>query len=155
MPNIKPVALQTGHISNAETEARRLAEEKLKGGEEITLMPPKELSESGKVLYNRIISLLPKGFLSGGDTFTVGIVAEALDRMQYCQSKLNQSGLFDIEGNESEAVKTYERYAKIYDKFSSKIGLSPKDRASLAVLVLNDKENQEDPLLKILRGDDG
>lgn len=154
MPNIKPVALQTGHISNAETEARRLAEEKLKGNADITLCPPIELSESGKDLYTRIISLLPKGFLSGGDTFTVGIVAEALDRMQCCQFRINTDGLFDLEGYESEAVKTYERYAKIYDKFSSKIGLSPKDRASLAVLVLSDKTNQEDPLLKILRGDD-
>jgi len=155
MPNIKPVALQTGHISNAETEARRVAEEKLKGRAEISLTPPKDLSVNGKELYKSIVSLLPSGFLSAGDIFTVGIVAEALDRMQRCQSEINSNGLFDLERKEVEAVKTYERYAKIFDKFSAKIGLSPKDRASLAVLILSDKDNKEDPLLKILRGEDG
>ena len=155
MPNIKPVALQTGHIKNKDTKARKEAEDKLKGSKEIRLTPPKDLSTNGKKLYKSIVSLLPSGFLSAGDVFTVGIVAEALDRMQRCQSEINSNGLFDDEGKEVEAAKTYERYSKIFDKFSAKIGLSPKDRASLAILNINDKDNQEDPLLKILRGEDG
>lgn len=155
MANIKPAALQTGHISNEDIKARKGAEDKLKGTSAISIVPPKELSANGKELYGSIVSLLPEGFLNGGDTFVVGIVAESLDRMQTCQSVINSGGLFDKEGFEQDAVKTYERYSKIYDKFSAKIGLSPKDRASLAVLVLNDKANQEDPLLKVMRGEDG
>jgi P27 family predicted phage terminase small subunit len=154
MANIKPAELQTGHLSNEEIIARKEAEQKLKGNTQIDIKPPKELSTNGKRLYKKIISLLPNGFLNGGDTFVVNIVAESLDRMQECQIKINTDGMFDERGNESQAVKTYERYSKIFEKFSQKLGLSPKDRASLAVLVLNDKENQEDPLLKVLRGDD-
>lgn len=154
MPNIKPVALQTGHISNEAMKARTEVEEKLKGGQEINLVPPNDLSENGKALYESIISLLPSGFLCGGDTFTVGIVAESLDRMQKCQSKINTYGLFTDEGKENEAARTYERYAKIYDKFSAKIGLSPKDRAALAAIIIADKENQDDELIKALKGDD-
>ncbi|SHN04297.1 phage terminase, small subunit, putative, P27 family [Anaerosporobacter mobilis DSM 15930] len=154
MPNIKPIALATGHISNEEIRERQETEEKLKGNTTIDVKPPKELSANGKKLYKHIISLLPNGFLSGGDTFVVGIVAESLDRMQKCQIKLNKDGLFDEDGTENQAVRTYEKYSKIFEKFSAKLGLSPKDRASLAVLVINDKDNQEDQLLKILKGDD-
>lgn len=154
MPNIKPTALATGHISNDEKIERQETEEKLKGNTTIDVKPPKELSTNGKKLYKYIISLLPNGFLNGGDTFVVGIVAESLDRMQKCQNKINKDGLFDEDGAENQAVRTYEKYSKIFEKFSAKLGLSPKDRASLAVLVINDKDNQEDQLLKILKGDD-
>lgn len=153
MPNIKPIALSSGHISNEEIRARQETEEKLKGNIPIEIKPPKDLSTNGKKLYKHIISLLPNGFLNGGDTYCVCIVAEALDRMQSCQARLNTDGLFTGDGQENQAVRTYEKYSKIFEKFSSKLGLSPKDRAGLAVLNLNEKENQEDPLLKILRGD--
>ncbi len=154
MANIKPIALATGHISNEEIRERQETEQKIKGSIPIDAKPPKELSPNGKKLYKHIVSLLPSGFLNGGDTFVVGIVAEALDRMQNCQQKLNKDGLFSDEGLENQAVRTYEKYSKIFEKFSAKLGLSPKDRASLAVLVINDKENEEDPLLKVLRGED-
>jgi len=153
MPNIKPIALQNGHISNEEKEARKVVEEKLKGNTEITIKPPKELSTNGKKLYKNIINLLPTGFLNGGDTYVVTIVAEALDRMQTCQIRLNNNGLFNEEGEENNAVKTYDKYSKIFEKFSAKLGLSPKDRASLAVLNLNADEEKQDELLSVLRGD--
>ncbi|NRY59857.1 phage terminase small subunit P27 family [Clostridium beijerinckii] len=153
MPNIKPVALQNNHKSNAEIESRQRTEEKLKGDTEVSIKPPKELSANGKKLYKNIIKLLPTGFLNGGDKFVVTIVAEALDRMQTCQQNINDNGLFDENGIENNAVKTYDKYSKIFEKFSAKLGLSPKDRAALAVLNLNQIEESQDELLKILKGD--
>ncbi|MBW9154870.1 phage terminase small subunit P27 family [Clostridium tagluense] len=151
MPNIKPIALQNGHISNEAIEERQIAEDKLKGSTKVNMKAPKELSKNGKKLYKNIIELLPEGFLNGGDTFVVSIVAEALDRMSVSQVKINADGLFSEEGDENNAVKTYERYSKIFEKFSAKIGLSPKDRSALAILMLNDKDNNEDELLNILK----
>lgn len=153
MPNIKPAALQNNHKSNAELETRQQTEERLKGDIEVSIKPPKELSANGKKLYKNIIKLLPTGFLNGGDTFVVTIVAEALDRMQTCQSNINDNGLFDENGVENNAVKTYDKYSKIFEKFSAKLGLSPKDRAALAVLNLNQIEESQDEVLKILKGD--
>lgn len=153
MPNIKPVELQTGHISKEQIQQRKETEEKLKGNTIIPARAPRELSANGKRLYRHIISLLPSDFLNGADVYTVGIVAEALDRMQICQDKINTDGLFTEEGNENQAVRTYEKYSKIFEKFSAKLGLSPKDRASLAALNLKDKETKEDPVAKALRGD--
>ncbi|MCB2300645.1 phage terminase small subunit P27 family [Clostridium tagluense] len=154
MANIKPVELQTGHISNTEKEERLKAESKLKGDKIITPKPPKELSSNGKKLYKKIIDLLPTGFLNGGDTFVVGIVAEALDRMQICQTKINADGLFTKGGEENNAVKTYDKYSKTFEKFSGKIGLSPKDRSALAVLILSDNDKKQDEVLNILDDDE-
>jgi len=151
MANVKPAEMRTGHTSNEEIEARKNAEKKLKGIKKITKTPPKDLSDNGKRLYKEIISLLPKDFLSGGDVYTVKIVAEALDCMQTSTTRIHTNGLFDSEGRETEASKAYERYSKIYDKFSAKIGLSPKDRAALAAIIVSDRENQDDALLKALR----
>jgi P27 family predicted phage terminase small subunit len=154
MANVKPVELQTGHVSNEEIKARKETEKKLKGSKNIRTKPPNDLSENGKKLYKEIISLLPKGFLSGGDTYTLRIVAESLDCMQTSTKRIHDDGLFTDDGKESEASKAYERYSKIYDKFSAKIGLSPKDRAALAAIIVSDKENQDDAVLKALKGDD-
>lgn len=152
MAYIKPAELRTGKTGKDEIEKRKKAEASLKGNTEISQKPKGKLSRTGKKLYKEIIKLLPAGFLNGGDTYVVEIVADALSRMGECREILND-GMFDKAGEERDAVKTYERYSKIFDKFSSKLGLSPKDRAALAVLNINAEEEKDDPLLKALRGD--
>jgi len=154
MAYIKPAELRTGKTGKEEIAKRKVAEEELKSDKAISTTPPKELSKEGKKKYKQVISLLPDGFLSCGDMFVVGIVAEALDRMAQAQMKINQGGLFDDDGFENNAAKVYERYSKIFEKFSSKLGLSPKDRAALAVLNVNAEEEKNDPVLNALRGDD-
>lgn len=153
MANIKPAELRTGKTGKEEIKKRTMEEKKLKGTREISEKPVEGLNPNGKKLYKEIIGLLPDGFLSGGDTYVVGIVADALSRMAECQKILNSDGMFDDDGIEIDAVKTYERYSKIFDKFSSKLGLSPKDRAALAVLNINAEEEKNDPLLQVLRGE--
>lgn len=153
MANIKPAALRTGKTGKDEIKKRMKAEDSLKGAAQISRTAPKGLSKQGKKIYRHIIDLLPEGFLSGADTYVVGIVADALDRMNECQEVINEKGMFGEQGTEKDAVKTYERYSKIFDRFASKLGLSPKDRATLAVLNINAEEEKEDPLLAVLRGD--
>ena len=153
MSYVKPAELRTGKTGKAEIEARKKAEQALKTTQSITKTPAKDLSERGKVLYREIIKLLPDGFLSAGDTYVVSIVADALSRMGECRGIINNDGMFSEDGAELDAVKTYERYSKIFDRFSSKLGLSPKDRAALAVLNVNADEEKADPLLQALRGD--
>lgn len=152
MANIKPIELNNSHISKAEKKARLEAEKKLKGDTNISLLPPPQLSEGGGKIYQDIINTMPKDFLTGIDAYIVGVVAEALDRMKECQEKINNYGLFD-DGEENVAVRTYEKYSKIFNTYSSKLGMSPKDRAALSCLILNDKK-EEDPLLKALSEDD-
>ena len=152
MANIKPIELNKSHISKAEKKARLEAEKSLKGNKCISTLPPEQLSDGGKKIYKDIIDTMPKDFLTGIDAYIVGVVAEALARMKECQEKINDYGLFS-DGEENVAVKTYEKYSKIFNTYSSKLGMSPKDRAALSCLILQDKK-EEDPLLKALSDDD-
>lgn len=152
MANIKPIELNNSHISKTEKKARLEAEKKLKGDKSISILPPPQLSEGGGKIYQDIINTMPKDFLTGIDAYIVGVVAESLDRMKECQEKINSHGLFN-DDEENVAVKTYEKYSKIFNTYSSKLGMSPKDRAALSCLILNDKK-EDDPLLKALSDDD-
>jgi P27 family predicted phage terminase small subunit len=151
--NVKPATARTGKTGKVEKSKREEVENTLKSEKEISNKAPTGLSDNGKDIYKEIINLMPKGFLNGADTYTVSIVAEALDRMQTAQKRLNSEGLFTEMGEERDASKSYERYSKIFDKFGGKIGLSPRDRAALAALMLKD-EKKEDPLMAILADDD-
>lgn len=153
MANIKPAELRTGKTGKEEIAKRKQAEAAIRGSSPISRTPGGELSDGGKRIYREVIKLLPDGFLSGADKYAVEAVADALARMQECRSVLNDGGMFDEGGAELDAVKTYERYSKIFDKQSSKLGLSPKDRAALAVLNINAEEEKNDPLLQVLRGE--
>lgn len=151
MANIKPIALQTKHSGKEEIQKRIEAEEKLKGNTTIEITPPSNLSTNGKKIYKNIIQILPDGFLNGGDIYVVNIIAEALDKLQECQKEIKKNGLF-IEGNENKAVATYKKYVDIFNTFSTKIGLSPRDRASLSILNINSETEKSDELLQVLRG---
>ncbi|MCB2354348.1 P27 family phage terminase small subunit [Clostridium estertheticum] len=153
MANIKPIELQTKH-SNPEDIAKRMeTEEALKGNTVIEIKPPTSLSTTGKKFYKKIIEILPDGFLNGGDTYCVTIIAESLDKMQLCQKEINKIGLF-IDGNENKAVGTYKKYVDIFNTFSQKIGLSPRDRASLSILNINSETDKNDKVLQALKGGD-
>ena len=153
MANVKPIALQTKHSSKEDIQNRIEAEEKLKGSTTIEINPPTNLSTNGKKIYTNIIKILPNGFLNGGDTYVVTIISEALDKLQECQKEIKKNGLF-IDGNENKAVTTYKKYVDIFNTFSTKIGLSPRDRASLSVLNINSESEKNDEVLKALRGDE-
>ena len=153
--NVRPIALQTKHNSKEDIQKREEAESKLKGDTVIDITPPSNLSTYGKKIYKNIIEILPDGFLNGGDIYVVTIIADALDNMKICQKEIKKSGLI-INGKENPAVLTYKKYVDIFNTYSTKIGLSPRDRASLSVLNINAENEKNDEVLKALRGgDDG
>lgn len=151
---VKPAQLRTGKTGKEEIEKRKNAEIKLKGSKKISKKAPQNLNEESAKIYKNIIRLLPSDFLTASDTYIVSIVADALYRMQVAQRSLDENGLLDQFGNEGDASKAYERYTKIFDKFSAKLGLSPKDRAQLAVLNVKEEEDRDDELKKALDEDD-
>ncbi|MBU3153907.1 P27 family phage terminase small subunit [Clostridium estertheticum] len=153
MANIKPIELQTKHSNPEDIQKRMETEEALKGNTVIEIKPPTSLSTTGKKFYKKIIEILPSGFLNGGDTYCVTIIAESLDKMQLCQKEINKNGLF-IDGNENKGVGTYKKYVDIFNTFSQKIGLSPRDRASLSILNINSETDKNDKVLQALKGGD-
>ena len=150
MANIKPVSLNNGHHNTKEQlQARTEAEESLKGSN-IGSDTPKRLTENGKEIYSKLLTSFPKGFLTASDTLTLEIVANALDMMHTAQSDINSRGQLLGDDSENPSIRIYEKYSKIFNTFGSKLGMSPRDRAALAVVMVNQQAEEVDPLLKAL-----
>lgn len=150
MANIKPVSLNNGHHNTKEQlQARTEVEESLKGSN-IGSDTPKRLTENGKEIYSKLLTSFPKGFLTASDTHTLEIVANALDMMHTAQSDINSRGQLLGDDSENPSIRIYEKYSKIFNTFGSKLGMSPRDRAALAVVMVNQQAEEVDPLLKAL-----
>nr|DAG47414.1 MAG TPA: terminase small subunit [Caudoviricetes sp.] len=150
MANIKPIALNTGnHNTKEQIQARSAAEERLKGSP-IAAKAPTRLTDNGTRIYNALLESFPKGFLTNSDSHTLEIVANALDNMQTAQEDVNARGQLLADDSENPSIRIYEKYSKIFNTFGSKLGMSPKDRAALAIIMTNQVAEDEDPLLKAI-----
>lgn len=152
MANVKPIELRTGHWTKDEIEARKNAEDKLKGNN-ISDKVPSRLTSNGKKIYKHLLSSFPNGFLTDVDSYSLEIVANAIDMMQQASKDIKDRGMF-INGDENPSIRIYERYSKIFNTYGSKLGMSPRDRASLSALLINQQQQEDDKLLKILGGGD-
>lgn len=153
MANIKPVGLTTGHhVKKADQEARQRIEDSLKGAE-FKRVVPSGLTEEEQEIYARLMESFPDGFLTDSDTYTMKIVVNSLAMMQQAKRDVNERGQLLENDAENPSIRVYERYSKIYNTFGSKLGLSPRDRASLAVMLVNQENDKKDPLLEALRDD--
>ncbi len=150
MANIKPASLKQGVIPKQQLEARINAEEKLKG-DPIAADAPTRLTENGVMIYNKLLTSFPKDFLTSSDSHTLEIVANSLDMMQTAQEDINSRGQLLADDSENPSIRIYERYSTIFNTFGSKLGMSPKDRAALAIIMTTQAAEDEDPLLKALK----
>lgn len=150
MANIKPASLKQGVIPKQQLEARINAEEKLKG-DPIAAAAPTRLTENGVRIYDKLLTSFPKDFLTSSDSHTLEIVANSLDMMQTAQEDINSRGQLLADDSENPSIRIYERYSKIFNTFGSKLGMSPKDRAALAIIMTTQAAEDEDPLLKALK----
>lgn len=158
----KPVDQVLGHRSKAEKEARKEAEDKLKSSDnQISRVPP-HLSAEAKKIYKWLVEQFKEtGILCNLDKETISICADAMYRMRQAQAIIEEKGLI-IEGNkngvstlvENPAIRIYEKYEKIYARMITELGLSPSARSKMALTQSQAKDKEEDPLLKILRGED-
>lgn len=150
MANIKPIGLKQGKIAKDQIKVRIDAEEKLKG-DPIAAAAPTRLTENGVMIYNKLLTSFPKDFLTSSDSHTLEIVANSLDMMQTAQEDINSRGQLLADDSENPSIRIYERYSKIFNTFGSKLGMSPKDRAALAIIMTTQAADDEDPLLKALK----
>lgn len=149
MANVKPASLKQGVIPKDQLNARLEAEERLKG-DPIAAGAPTRLTDNGIRIYNKLLDSFPKGFLTSSDSHTLEIAANALDNMQTAQEDVNARGQLLADDSENPSIRIYEKYSKIFNTFGSKLGMSPKDRAALAIIMTTQSAEDEDPLLKAL-----
>lgn len=149
MANIKPIELRTGHWTKDEIEARKNAEDKLKGNN-ISDKAPSRLTSNGKKIYRHLISSFPRGFLTETDVYSLEILCNAIDMLQISQKDIRERGVL-IDGVENPSVKVYDKFFKVFNTMAGKLGMSPRDRSQLALLMVSQQENDGDELLNILK----
>ena len=160
--NRKPIALidlDTAKISKEELENRKQAEELLKGSNDRVEVIPDWLCDLGKKEYTNLVNdLKSSDILTNVDIPIVAIVADAIAKMHQLNEVLKIEGLFITKlsdrGSENvvehPATKLYKQYNAIYKQYLAELGLSPSSRAKLGVLNQQAREEEQDPLLKIL-----
>lgn len=156
----KPAALKQGKSESKEhLDSRALVEDNLRGGNDLIYdYVPDNLSEIGKNYYRYIIrELTVSGILSNLDIPMLTQMCMALATMDELQEEIKKGHLLtkvDRAGNkfpiENPAENLYIKYQSLFMKIATQFGLSPSARSQLAEMNMNQQEQEDDPLSKVL-----
>lgn len=147
----KSANVTSGHFSKDEINKRKEVEEKLKGGVS-NLKPPAYLSTKQKKIFKYIVKELNNANILGNlDIYILVICSIAIDRLQEIETIINNDSekLFD-----KALMSTKDKYTKDLFRCCNELSLSPQSRAKMANINLQAKEQEEDALIKALKGDD-
>lgn len=139
---------------------RQYLEEILKGNDDLIDIPPDYLDNTAKIYYEFILKeLKPIGLLCNLDISTLAQTAEVLAGMQECDEIIRRDGRFletyDNYGNinikEHPAIRTKMNYMSKYQILANALGMSPASRASIAGNQVKTKQENADPLLRLVK----
>ena len=161
--NKLPASLQKGHTwSKEQLEQMDRLEQDMRGKDDVIEEVPEYLDDIAKIYYQFLVDNLreSKVPLSNLDKPTIEMVADALSKIYQCQLAIKEQGLvikkYDKNGNENLApnphIKILHDYQNKYNQMASTLGLTPSSRSSLASMQIENKQEQEDPVLQILQG---
>lgn len=150
----KSISMKTGLMTKEEINARLEGEQRLRGQSD-ALKPPSYLSNTQKKIFKFIHKQLESsGILGNLDVYVLAQTAITIDRIQECEAHINENGLLGIDGKPISSVKIRESYMKDFFRLCNELSLSPQSRAKLANINFQSKQNDTDPLLSILGGDE-
>lgn len=145
----KSVKVISKNLTKEEKMIRETTEELLKGGTN-KITPPKYLNSEQKKIFKRIVEMLKASNILGNtDVYLLAQTAIAINRLQEIERLINE----DIENlRDKELMRAKAEYTKEFFRCCNELSLSPQSRAKLGNINLQAKQQQEDPLLKVLRG---
>lgn len=157
----KPASVTTGHTqSKSELEERIKEEQKMKGANDLVSTPPStiDMDNYAVVFYGIVVNMLDDSdLLSNLDRFSVGILADDLAKMRYCNEKLQSEGYVVMQttkSGEKEVVnpiyQIYKDAKNDFTKLATQFGLTPSSRASLSDIALQQRKDSEDPFTTAL-----
>jgi P27 family predicted phage terminase small subunit len=145
----KSASVYNGKISKEEKKRRMEEETKLKGAAD-NVSPPKHLNARQKKIFSYIVDeLQASGIIGNLDIYILGTCAISIDRLQQIEKMINK----DI-GNlrDKTLMSAKDKYTKDFFRCCNELSLSPQSRAKLGNINLQSKQQEEDPLLKLLAG---
>lgn len=148
----KPVAATTGKSGKQTKSDRENAENSLKGNAK-NVQPSYKLNTSQRKVFNAIRKVLQDaGVLGELDAYVLTATAVAFARVQEIDLIVNENEqlLFD-----KDRLSAREKYWSAFCRGCNELGLSPQARAKLGIVAAGNKAKENDPVAKLLAGDDG
>ena len=148
----KPAVAGTGKIGKQTKSDRENAEKSLKGDTK-NVQSAYKLTSSQRKLFNAIRKVLQDaGVLGELDAYVLTATAVAFARVQEIDLIVNEDPrlLFD-----KDRLAAREKYWSAFCRGCNELGLSPQARAKLGIVAASNKSKENDPLAKLLAGDDG
>jgi P27 family predicted phage terminase small subunit len=140
------------NLTKEEIAIREKTEEKLKGAAN-NISPPKHLNARQKKIFSYIVDeLKASGILGNLDTYILGACAISIDRIQEIEKQINRDiGLL----RDKAFMSAKDKYTKDFFRCCNELSLSPQSRAKIGNINIQVIHDEEDPLLKVLRGGKG
>ena len=136
------------NITKEEKKDRLEGEQRLKGNED-NISPPGYLNKKQKSIFRYIVkNLEASGILGNLDIYVLTTCCIAIDRLQEIETLINEdfSKLYD-----KALLSAKDKYTKDLYRCCNELSLSPQSRAKLANIDVQAKEEEQDPLLGLLR----
>jgi P27 family predicted phage terminase small subunit len=146
----KAVSVRTTkkHLTKSEKDKRIAVENAFI--DDADVKAPRYLTKNQKVAFKFIVTALKQAkVLSSLDTQTIIQASVVIDMLTFSNKEVASNPTLAID---REFVGTQEKLVRTYLKLCDELCLSPQSRAKLGVLVANQKEEEQDPLLNVLQG---
>lgn len=154
----KPAALKQGKSeTKAQLKVREEQEQRLMGNNDLINQVPTHLDPRAQAYYQFLVKELSiSGLLTNLDVKLLEETSKCMSQLDECTDILKRDGvlIYDVNGNPKEhpTFKTQNTLQVAYRAFANQLGLSPAARAQLAGMVIQAKEEEQDPLLQLLKG---
>ena len=107
-------------------------------------------AQEQKVIFEFIVdNLKESGILSNLDNFILATCSIAIDRLQEIESIINKDF---VRITDRELMNAKDKYTKDLYRTCNELSLSPQSRAKLANINVQANQQEEDPLLNLLKG---
>ncbi len=145
----KSIETSTGKIGKEKIEERKQAEGKMRGSND-NIKPPSYLTSKQKNIFKNIVAELSNtGILTNVDNYVLTTCAIAIDRLQAIETIINE----DITKlTNKDIMSAKDKYTKDLFKSFTELSLTPAARAKIGSINIKIKEEEQDQVLKVLRG---
>jgi len=108
------------------------------------IVPPTWLSISAKKDFNKIVEMMSKTtLLTNGDVNTLALYCDTLDDYKSYSRKIRQKGMF-MKGKVNPFIREKRNAGQMLDKLANELGMTPGSRASLAINMDEDNDDDQD-----------
>ena len=153
----KPASLQTGHTySKAQLEEMARLEEDMCCSDDVVNIVPDYLNEYAKVYYRYLIDNLKESGINvcNLDRPLIETTADCLSRIYIARKAIDEQGMvFEHDGKRTTNpyVKIHLDYMTKLTQLTSRLGLDPSSRSMLASLHVENKEEEQDEVMQLIK----